>query len=135
MISLSKFIAMKKISLLVFTLSSLFVTAQNEKLPGLTANINGLTGGTITRQQILDAKEISVSDTNFVVKQYRFSAYAKDKDPVQIDFHSNAIPDKLKEAVAKLPPGTKIYFEYIKAEHAHVNGNRPQLPALAFTLK
>ena len=92
---------MKKISLLFFILLSLFVSAQSEKLPGLTANISGLTKGAITVKQILDAKEIVVSDAELLVISYRLSAYGKGRDALVRQVNSNTIPMELKDAIAK----------------------------------
>lgn len=124
---------MKKFIFSLFLFFSVAAYAQKDSLVKPTANISGLTKGAITIQQLRDAKEISVSDSGCVVKGYRFSAYAKDKDPVAMDFNSGTIPAKLKEEIAKLPAGTKVYFEYIKARDA--KGNELLLPALGFTLK
>ena len=124
---------MKKFIFLFLIFSSALAEAQNEKLSRFTANISGLTGGTITLQQLLDAKEISVSESCWMVTSYRFTAFIKDKEPIERDFNFDQIPIDLKEIISTLPSGTKIYFEYIKA--TDVRGTKPALPALSFVLQ
>lgn len=123
---------MKKLFSLFLLCLSVHAYAQKDTLK-LTANINGLTKGSITIQQFLDAKEITVADTGWVVTTYTISAYARNMDAFVKQIDSNQIPSEIKQALAKFPSGTKIYFEYIRAADAH--GNKFLVPALGFTLR
>jgi undecaprenyl pyrophosphate synthase len=122
---------MKTIFLLIsalLILSGASIYAQNK----LQASIAGKTGGTITAKELLDAGKLIVSDDHWLITSYRFSAYAVNRNAIEIENSSDTLSPRIKEVLPTLPAGTKIYFEYIKAKD--VTGLTKQLPALAFTL-
>lgn len=121
----------------LFSLFLLFLSvhgyAQKDSLLKPTANINGLTKGEMTLPQLRNAKKISVSVTDWVIVSYKLTVYGRGKTALVTEIHSNIISEEYREAIAKFPTGSKIYFEYIKAEDIH--RNELLLPPLGFVLK
>ena len=123
---------MKNISLLMFMLVLFFHSGIYAQSP-LKAIVAGKNAGKITAKELLAAEKITVAnDSSWHITSYRFSAYAKNRDPTLFDSNNEMLKSEIKKVIPTLPAGTKIYFEYIKAKN---HDSTSMVSPISFTLK
>jgi hypothetical protein len=69
----------------------------------------------------------------FKVTKFRMTLIKKGRDPIELDSRSNLITDQMKQAIRGSGPGSKVYFEYIKASGP--DGTTRSLGSVNFVLQ
>ncbi len=94
----------------------------------------------ITVAQLFAAKDIAdilpgFPKNDFTVVSFRLTIIEKGKDPVEIKGGCTQLSPEMRAVVKSKPPGTKLFFEYIKGKLKNSNDNLSrQFPAASFIL-
>ena len=111
---------------------------------GVSASLNGKTGGRITHAEIIDETELKIlsppddgsKDASEEIVSYMMSVFHKERDPVlNIQSEGSKLTPEMKAVIKESPKGAKIYFEYVKARSGSSDDNSTRsLPPLSFVL-
>jgi hypothetical protein len=89
-----------------------------------------------TKRFLLASKGLAFRDSSaklFKIVGFKLSMFIKNKDLIELDTNSGELSREMIDAIKSAPPGTKLFFEYIRCiDSAGVN--RTVLPT-QFTLK
>ncbi len=99
-------------------------------------SISGIEKGLIYKEVLLASKGLAFRDSSakhFKILGFKLSLYIKNKDLIELASKNGELPGEMIDALKSAPPGTKVFFEYIRCiDNAGVN--RAVLPT-QFTLK
>jgi hypothetical protein len=99
-------------------------------------SISGIEKGLIYKEVLLASKGLAFRDSSaklFKIVGFKLSMFIKNKDLIELDTNSGELSREMIDAIKSAPPGTKLFFEYIRCiDSAGVN--RTVLPT-QFTLK
>ena len=112
---------------------AVMIASFNSSAQTWTATIAGMSGGETTVKQLLSDSVLTMKEPGMMVTSFRMSAYIKDKDPVEAKSSSANLTSSMRDAISNSTPGTKIYFEYIKAINA--KGDTLKISPMAFVIK
>lgn len=110
-----------------------------KRVPDPVAMINGKKGGSINKNELAAATSVNSIMENFdfelyfKVTKFRMTLIKKGRDPIEIDSQSNLLTPQMKQAISGSGPGTKVYFEYIKASGP--DGTTRSLSSVNFVLQ
>lgn len=93
-----------------------------KRVPDPVAKVAGSKGGNMSKAT-LAAQSAVIADLEnfdfqlyFKVTKFKMSLYRKGKDPVELEQNSgNIFTPEMKAALGSASPGSKVYFEYVKA--------------------
>jgi hypothetical protein len=77
------------------------------------ASVDGKTGS-MTKEELMNAKGIVLSDTSLKVTEFKFSIAGKGVNYQEFATRGSELNEQMKEALKDVQPGAKIYIEYIK---------------------
>ena len=121
----------------IFVMISMFIMLSplsNNAQSVWQAMIAGKSSGTISVKELLDAGKLSAADDRcLLITSFRFTAYAKNRNPIEFDSGNDSLTAPMIRILPTLPAGTKIYFEYIRSKD--VRGAQPALAPMSFTLQ
>jgi hypothetical protein len=121
-----------KIQLLIALFAAMNM-ACNSNAQKHSATLGGMSGGETTALQLSADSMLRATDNGTEVISFRMSAYAKDKDALEVESSNAYLTAPMRKAIAEAPPGTKIYFEFIKGKNA--NGSTFALSPIEFVIK
>jgi gliding motility-associated protein GldM len=110
-----------------------------KRVPDPVAMIGGKKGGSINKSVLAAQSSVNSIMENFdfelyfKVKSFRMTLIRRGKDPVEMDAKSSRITADMKRAIRKAGPGSKVYFEYIKASGP--DGTTRKLSSVNFVLQ
>jgi len=82
------------------------------------SNVGRQNCGNISRFDFIDCKKLIVrygdDDSTWQVTEYKISFQKEGNEIQDFDVKGEMIPSKMDTIMLLSPPGTKIYFEYIK---------------------
>jgi gliding motility-associated protein GldM len=110
-----------------------------KRVPDPVAMVNGKKGGPINKAELAAATSVNSIMENFdfelyfKVTKFRMTLIKKGRDPVELDSPSNLITPQMKQAITGSGPGSKVYFEYIKASGP--DGTTRSLGSVNFVLQ
>jgi gliding motility-associated protein GldM len=110
-----------------------------KRVPDPVAMINGKKGGTINKAELAAATSVNSIMENFdfelyfKVTKFRMTLIKKGRDPIELDSQSNLITPQMKQQIQGSGPGSKVYFEYIRASGP--DGTTRSLGSVNFVLQ
>lgn len=110
-----------------------------KRVPDPVAMVNGKKGGGINKAELAAATSVNSIMENFdfelyfKVTKFRMTLIKKGRDPIELDSPSNLITPQMKQAIQGSGPGSKVYFEYIKASGP--DGTTRSLSSVNFVLQ
>lgn len=110
-----------------------------KRVPDPVAMVNGKKGGSINKAELGAATSVNSIMENFDfelyfrVTKFRMTLIKKGRDPIELDSKNNLITAQMKKAIAGSGPGSKVYFEYIKASGP--DGTTRSLGSVNFVLQ
>ncbi|HLG35757.1 MAG TPA: GldM family protein [Bacteroidia bacterium] len=117
----------------ILPLLAVMIATFNSTAQKWTATLAGMSGGEVTVKQLLSDSVLTMKEPGMMVTSFRMSAYIKDRDPVEVESSSANLTSSMRGAISNSTPGTKIYFEYIKAKDA--KGDTRAISPLEFVIK
>ncbi len=110
-----------------------------KRVPDPVAMIGGKKGGSINKSVLAAQSSVNSIMENFdfelyfKVTSFRMTLIRRGKDPVEMDSKDSRITADMKRAIAGAGPGSKVYFEYIKAKGP--DGTTRSLSSVNFVLQ
>lgn len=110
-----------------------------KRVPDPVAMVNGKKGGGINKAELAAATSVNSIMENFDfelyfrVTKFRMTLIKKGRDPIELDSPNNLITPQMKQAIQGSGPGSKVYFEYIKASGP--DGTTRSLSSVNFVLQ
>jgi len=110
-----------------------------KRVPDPVAMIGGSKGGPINKAVLAAQTSVNSIMENFDfelyfrVKGFRMTLIRKGKDPTELESNNNLITPQMKGAIQSAGPGSKVYFEYIKATGP--DGTTRSLSSVNFVLQ
>ncbi len=110
-----------------------------KRVPDPVAMVNGKKGGPINKAELAAATSVNSIMENFDfelyfrVTKFRMTLIKKGRDPIELDSDGNLITAQMKQAISGSGPGSKVYFEYIKASGP--DGTTRSLSSVNFVLQ
>jgi gliding motility-associated protein GldM len=94
-----------------------------KRVPDPVASISNSKGGPINKNLLAAGTLIPTLENFdfelfFKIIGFRITIIQRGKDPQEMEGQGNQLTQQMRDMVAKLPAGSKVYFEYIKAKMA-----------------
>jgi len=94
-----------------------------KRVPDPVASISNSKGGPINKNMLAAGTLIPTLENFdfelfFRITNFRITIIQRGKDPQEFEGQGNQLTQQMRDMVAKLPGGSKVYFEYIKAKMA-----------------
>lgn len=112
-----------------------------KRVPDPVAQISNSKGGGINKNLLAAGTLIPILENFdfelfFRIISFRITVIQRGKDPIEIEGQGNQLTQQMRDLVAKLPIGSKIYFEYIKAKMATgADQSTRSLSPMSFTIQ
>ena len=112
-----------------------------KRVPDPVAQISNSKGGGINKNLLAAGTLIPVLENFdfelfFRIINFKITVIQKGKDPIEIEGQGNQLTQQMRDLVGKLPIGSKIYFEYIKAKMATgADQSTRTLSPMSFTIQ
>jgi hypothetical protein len=120
-----------KTALTLFLIFIFHLVIAQRKIPQVS--LDGRPGGKISRMDFIDSKKLVIrvgdDDSTWKVTDYKISFQKEANEIMDFDVKGEMKPSKLDTIMMLLPPGTKIYFEFIRARM--INGSDKSLYAIS----
>jgi len=110
-----------------------------KRVPDPVAMIGGKKGGSINKSVLAAQSSVNSIMENFDfelffrVKSFRMTLIRRGKDPIEMDAKDSRLTSDMKRAIRGAGPGSKVYFEYIKASGP--DGTTRSLSSVNFVLQ
>jgi hypothetical protein len=104
---------MKQLFILFFITFSIIVVAQTDDPK---ATIAGLSGGLITKKELLSQENLVPNSKDIVIIEFTMSYPIGDDDVVELLSNSDKITKEMKDHIDGLKTGSELSFENIKAK-------------------
>lgn len=110
-----------------------------KRVPDPVAMIGGKKGGSINKSVLAAQSSVNSIMENFDfelffrVKSFRMTLIRRGKDPIEMDARDSRLTADMKRAIRSAGPGSKVYFEYIKASGP--DGTTRSLSSVNFVLQ
>lgn len=112
-----------------------------KRVPDPVATLANMKGGTINKSVLMAGTLIPILENfdfelYFKIIGFKMTVTGKGRDLQEFEGTGNQLTPQMRDALAKVRAGDKIFFEYIKAKMASGSDQTTRnLPALAFTIQ
>jgi len=112
-----------------------------KRVPDPVATLANMKGGTINKSVLMAGTLIPLLENfdfelYFKIVGFKMTVTGKGRDLMEFEGSGNQLTPQMRDALAKVRAGDKVFFEYIKAKMASGSDQTTRnLPALAFTIQ
>jgi hypothetical protein len=112
-----------------------------KRVPDPVATLANQKGGAINKNVLMAGTLIPVLENfdfelYFKITEFKMTITGKGRDLLEFNGSGNQLSSQMRDALAKVRSGDKIFFEYIKAKMATgADQSTRSLPALAFSIQ